>query len=108
MGLEKIKAQMSEDDYNKLIDLKPYLNRGCYTVQERSSLSRVYTFFRTMGLRHLPVVNRSGNVTGIITRKDLIIPADVKGRSTVRESSCSQASATTYNRRASILSETGA
>jgi len=100
--LEKIKAQLSTDDFDKSIDLKPYLNRGCFTVPERASMARVYTFFRTMGLRHLPVVNQNGIVSGIITRKDLIIPGG---------SHASSASATTAprssvvgSRRASILS----
>merc|ERR1711957_334107 len=105
--LDKIKAQLSAEDWHKLIDLKPYLNRGCFTVQERASLSRVYTFFRTMGLRHLPVLNGNGHLTGIITRKDLIIPHSGKGHSAVSASSCISEAPAVGNRRAYILSEIG-
>jgi chloride channel 7 len=106
--LDKIEAKLSPEDYKKLIDLKPYLNRGCFSVPERASLSRVYTFFRTMGLRHLPVVNQNGALSGIITRKDLIIPHDGKGHSVVTASSCESTqsrSSVVGTRRASILSE---
>jgi chloride channel 7 len=54
------------------IDLAPYMNRTPFIVRDNSSLSRVYTLFRTMGLRHLVVVNQSNSVVGIITRKDLV------------------------------------
>ena len=42
-----------------------------YTIHESSSVQRCYRFFRTMGLRHLVVLNSNHCVTGIITRQDL-------------------------------------
>ena len=42
-----------------------------YSVNESSSVKRCYRFFRTMGLRHLVVVNAFHKVTGIITRNDV-------------------------------------
>jgi hypothetical protein len=38
---------------------------------ESASLSRTYRLFRTLGLRHLCVVNHHNQVVGMITRKDL-------------------------------------
>jgi chloride channel 7 len=38
------------------MDLGPYLNPSYYVVQEDTSLSKVYTLFRTLGLRHLCVI----------------------------------------------------
>lgn len=54
------------------IDLSPYVNHSAPTVQETFSLHRTYIIFRTLGLRHLTVVDERNRVTGIITRKDLM------------------------------------
>ena len=35
----------------------------------RYSVERTFILFRTMGLRHLPVVNEYNEVVGMITRK---------------------------------------
>eukprot|EP00667_Euglena_gracilis_P001858 EG_transcript_1859 len=53
------------------ISLAPYMNCSPYTVADTFSLSEAYLLFRTMGLRHLLVVN-GHDVVGIITRKDLL------------------------------------
>lgn len=57
-------------DLDEWIDLAPYHNLP-YTIRDRSPLSRVFRLFRTMGLRHLVVVDIGQRVVGIITRKDL-------------------------------------
>jgi chloride channel 7 len=72
-SLDEIKASLTQEDLQKLVDLKPYINQGCYTVPEHASLTRVYKLFRGMGLRHLPVVNRMGVAVGMITRADLLL-----------------------------------
>eukprot|EP00933_Yihiella_yeosuensis_P082637 TRINITY_DN96585_c0_g1_i1.p1 TRINITY_DN96585_c0_g1~~TRINITY_DN96585_c0_g1_i1.p1 ORF type:complete len:304 (+),score=50.72 TRINITY_DN96585_c0_g1_i1:108-914(+) len=72
-SLEDIKDRLEEEDMAKRVDFKPFMNRGGYTVPEHAALTRVYQFFRAMGLRHLPVVSHEGDVCGIITRKDLIL-----------------------------------
>lgn len=41
------------------MDLGPYANPSYYVVQEDTSLSKVYTLFRTLGLRHVVVIPRS-------------------------------------------------
>lgn len=44
------------------IDLGPYVNPSYYVVQEDASLSKVYTLFRTLGLRHLAVIPRCAHM----------------------------------------------
>lgn len=39
------------------------MNPGPYTVSPNSRVSQVFNLFRTMGLRHLPVVNAEGEVS---------------------------------------------
>ncbi|XP_062897788.1 chloride channel protein C-like [Mobula hypostoma] len=54
------------------INLKPYINQSAMTVHANFSLQRTYIIFRTLGLRHLTVVDLQNRVLGIITRKDLM------------------------------------
>jgi chloride channel 7 len=56
---------------NAWIDLTPYMNPAPYVIQEHSPVSHVFNIFRTMGLRHLCVVNKINEIVGIITRSDL-------------------------------------
>lgn len=53
------------------VDLSYYMHAAPYTVFQKALLSRVFRLFRTMGLRHLIVVNHRNRVVGMITRKDL-------------------------------------
>ena len=62
--------EIAPEDLDEWIDLAPYHNLP-YTIRDRSPLSRVFRLFRTMGLRHLVVVDVGQRVVGIITRKDL-------------------------------------
>ena len=54
------------------IDLSPYINPSAISLRSDFSLHRAYMVFRTMGLRHLVVTNIANEVTGVITRKDLM------------------------------------
>ena len=51
---------------------RPYINQSALCIAEKFSLQRTYIIFRTLGLRHLTVVNSRNIVKGIITRKDLM------------------------------------
>ena len=55
-----------------VINLEPYINRSAPRIDENFSLHRTYIVFRTLGLRHLTVVDMANRVVGIITRKDLM------------------------------------
>jgi hypothetical protein len=44
----------------------------CVLLQEDTSLSKVHTMFRQLGLRHLAVIPRASSVVGVITRHDLL------------------------------------
>lgn len=41
-------------------------------IPERFSLYRTYIIFRSLGLRHLVVIDKNNAVVGMVTRKDLM------------------------------------
>jgi CBS-domain-containing membrane protein len=53
------------------VDLHPYIDTSVFSVIDTFSIMRAYTLFRSMGLRHLPVVDKCNRVVGMITRKDM-------------------------------------
>ena len=53
----------------EVLDLRPYINTSASAIQESFSVERTYVVFRTLGLRHLVVVDRHNHVKGIVTRK---------------------------------------
>jgi len=59
-----------------VVDLSPYVDRSTLTVQVGFPMSKVYTLFRSLGLRHLCVVNEEGAPVGILTRKELMCAFD--------------------------------
>lgn len=54
------------------VDLSAHMDQSAFCVLDTTSLSRTYQLFRTLGMRHLVVVNKDNRVVGMITRKDLI------------------------------------
>ncbi|XP_056377862.1 chloride channel protein C-like isoform X2 [Hyla sarda] len=63
----------TDPQYQQLfINLEPYINKSAVSVQAHFSLQRAYIVFRTLGLRHLIVVDLQNKALGMITRKDLI------------------------------------
>ncbi|XP_040210108.1 chloride channel protein C-like isoform X2 [Rana temporaria] len=63
----------ADPQYQQLfINLEPYINKSAVCVQAHFSLQRAYVVFRTLGLRHLTVVDLQNRAVGMITRKDLI------------------------------------
>lgn len=48
-------------------DVTPYMNPCPYTVSPSTRISQAFNLFRTMGLRHLPVVNAVGEVSRNLT-----------------------------------------
>ena len=54
------------------VDLRPYIIENPLTINIYVKFERILDLFRTMHLRHLPVVNPAdGSIQGIITRKDI-------------------------------------
>ena len=51
---------------------EPYTNQSAVSIQSKFSLHRTYIIFRSLGLRHLTVVDEHNRVVGVITRKDLM------------------------------------
>lgn len=54
-----------------LIDLRPYVDESAFKVSQSTSVERSYLLFRSMGLRHLPIVDEYNHAVGILTRKDI-------------------------------------
>ena len=56
---------------NVSINLRPFVNTSAIAIHTSFSVARTYILFRTLGLRHLTILDESNQVTGIVTRKDL-------------------------------------
>lgn len=70
---DAILQSLSADDLEDVhLDLRPFMQRHPFCIQENASLPRAYRLFRNLGLRHLFVVPSHPEVIGIITRKDVI------------------------------------
>ena len=52
--------------------LGPLINTSSYTCNERMSILRAYSLFRTMGCRHMVVCDVGNKVVGMLTRHDLV------------------------------------
>jgi chloride channel 7 len=62
---------VSDADKDKLMDLRQYMDTSPYTVDITASVEKSYRLFRTMGLRHIIVIDADHTVRGILTRKDI-------------------------------------
>lgn len=62
---------LTSEEMNMWIDIRSYMDTAPYALNESSSIQRCYRFFRTMGLRHLIILNNEHVVTGILTRHDI-------------------------------------
>jgi len=66
-------VRMSADELERRIDLRPYINEAAVVTAQNSSLRRVSALFRSLGLRHLLVVESCPTIVGVVTRKDLLM-----------------------------------
>lgn len=64
--------QLESHEFDMYMDLRPYMSCNLFVVQQDASMMRVFRVFRSLGLRHLIVVNKNNHVVGMITRKDLV------------------------------------
>ena len=60
--------KLTEVETGYWLDVRPYMDHAPYMVSQETTLSRCYNMFRTMGLRHLPIVDGELKVIGIVTR----------------------------------------
>eukprot|EP00041_Stephanoeca_diplocostata_P025152 m.651939 g.651939 ORF g.651939 m.651939 type:complete len:803 (+) comp22684_c0_seq2:98-2506(+) len=56
---------------NLWMDITPYMNNCPYTMPPHAPLTRTFRLFRTLGLRHVCILDEDGGVIGIVTRKEL-------------------------------------
>ena len=75
----------SRDVSGQFLDLVPHVNTSSFSVSEFFTVNIVRNLFRTMALRHLPVVNAHNQVVGMITRKNLTGHAIEQGMSAAIE-----------------------
>merc|ERR1712039_335358 len=69
---KRIKIKNDEEYLEYFVSLTEYIDASPFIVYETTSLSRAYILFRTMGLRHLTVIDKHNKVLGVITRFDLL------------------------------------
>ena len=69
------------DGRELLLDLTPYMNRAPLTIRADMSAARAHIIFRTLGLRHLVVVDANNRAVGMITRKDIVTAMAIRGQS---------------------------
>jgi len=62
---------LREDELERWVDLSPYINASAVTVPDNCELHVAYNIFKSLGLRHLCVLNDRGNVMGMVTRHEL-------------------------------------
>lgn len=55
-------GNFTSDDLRRYINIGAYMNAAPYFVHESCPMSRSYSVFRNMGLRHLPVVDVQNQV----------------------------------------------
>ncbi|VDQ02424.1 unnamed protein product [Trichobilharzia regenti] len=60
--LADVLANLSYEDMDAYLDLRPYMCEAPYSVPETMTMTRVYHLFRLLGLRHLPVVDNQNQV----------------------------------------------
>lgn len=72
------------------VDLTPFVDPSPLTIQLNAYGNRAFRLFRTLGLRHLPVVDSNNCVVGMITRKDLLTTTLVQKAEEVLQSEESQ------------------
>lgn len=65
-----IPKHIPKNMYN--INMEIFMNPTPYTVNNSTSVPRIFLLFRALGLRHLIVTDNDNQVTGIITRKNFL------------------------------------
>ena len=66
------RSRSVEDLSFDVLDLAPYINHSAISVPQTFGGRRMFSMFKSLGLRHLPVVDEHSRVVGIVTRKELL------------------------------------
>ncbi len=66
-------CSLSPAQSERFLDLTPYVNTSAVTLSHMFDLDFAYVLFRSLGLRHVTVVNFDNVPCGIVTRKDLLL-----------------------------------
>ena len=69
-------ADLAPEDLAAYLDLRPIMNPVPIAVQRQCPLSRVFTLFRSLGIRHLVVTDDANEPVGIISRKEIMSSYD--------------------------------
>eukprot|EP01119_Soliformovum_irregulare_P023076 TRINITY_DN7_c2_g1_i4.p1 TRINITY_DN7_c2_g1~~TRINITY_DN7_c2_g1_i4.p1 ORF type:complete len:286 (-),score=97.61 TRINITY_DN7_c2_g1_i4:73-930(-) len=64
-------VNVTPEEMQYFINLAPYYNVRPATLSPETLGTRTYDLFRTLGLRHLVIVDSENKVVGMVTRKDL-------------------------------------
>lgn len=64
---------LKESEKFMYIDLTPYMHAAPYIVRQKTTLLRAFRIFRTIGMRHMIVVDDSAKVIGMITRHNFAL-----------------------------------
>ena len=54
--------------------IKEWITREVITIEPEASVKQAFGLMKSMGIRHLPVVNKKGVLVGIVTDRDLRRP----------------------------------
>ena len=69
--LDVSNIKLSEIETTYWLDMKPYMDHSPYMINKETTIQRGFRLFRTIGLRHLLVVDGQLCVIGMLTRKNL-------------------------------------
>jgi chloride channel 7 len=64
-------GELTEEQLDNLLDLHHWMNATPVTIHQGCLMDRAFQFFKTYGLRQLPVVDSQNRLVGILTRHDL-------------------------------------
>ncbi|KAI9141009.1 chloride channel [Paraphysoderma sedebokerense] len=78
-GIEKTSSDSdsygsSSDDMDEVVDLTNMMNSSPAVCWVDTTASKAYNIMRSLSVRHIAVLDRSGRVVGILTRKDFTKP----------------------------------
>ena len=74
--LKSVSASTASSLQDIEVDLSPYIESAPLTIPTNFPMTKVYTLFRALGLRHLVLVDKIGRPAGILTRKELMCAFD--------------------------------